>query len=533
MNLKNIVKRVGILIVLSTLVQIVLAQKFDVKWGNKEKHIISYNNSILLENGNRLIFKNEKEIKINNTIKHRNTFLIVDNDFNELKEKVVEAEGDNPIYSGFEKFGNNIFLLYTTIDNKTKTRAINAQKIDKGSLEIISTTTLGVFDHDGYSNQIGPFYIISQDSSKIMAICQNMWEIDKSTLVYAKVYDKNFNLLNKIEIKLPIKYEKGNMTEKINGYYLLNNGNVCIDIFEYYGKKTFNKVDGKKVPNYSRKMYVYESNTKDLKQITLSADNFNYLRNGNILFDKTGVQATFVGLNSDYDKKNYKGVVYATLDFKDYTIKNYKTVDFPIEILSLVEKDNFGTDKKSDPGLFDKFRVANLQRRIDGSLDLVMEYIDAWSTAGANSKGAFTDYGTSYCFGDIINANITKDDKVTFTRIPKKQYGFNSYDALLGTFSFTHGNDLVILYNDDKDNVDRDLNKKPDDIMKFKNSVLIAATINSKGELKREAILNNDEDDFVPIVRRTLKETENKYIIVADLQRAFKLRTKHGVLIIN
>ncbi len=103
-------------------------------------------------------------------------------------------------------------------------------------------------------------------------------------------------------------------------------------------------------------------------------------------------------------------------------------------------------------------------------------------------------------------------------------------NLFLGYYPLVYKDKLVLLFNDDKDNVDRDLEKKPDDIMNFKSSVFVAATIDAKGNLSRQAIFSNDDEDYVTIPRNTARMSETSYLISADLLKMFKKRTRYGVL---
>jgi hypothetical protein len=316
-----------------------------------------------------------------------------------------------------------------------------------------------------------------------------------------------------------------------------NDGKVYVAVKQYDKEVSRESVrrNSRKVPSYVYKMFIYDQKVPAPKEITFNL-NDNFVHGTKIAFNKSGA-ITVAGLYKKKYSGNLTGAFYATIDPVTNTISNPKMVDFPMEMLTLVDKDNFGSDKKSDPGLYDEFRIRSILTRPDGSVDLVSEYYDLdIVTRTSNSGGGIsvgltrTDY--YYYYGDIINSNISKDGKATFTRIPKNQMAINP-NLFLGIYSFIHNNNLVILYNDDKDNVDRDLSKRPDDIRKFKNSVLAAATVDSKGELKREAIFSNDDDDYITLPRNFIKATNNSYIIVADLLKVFKRRTKYGVLTVK
>jgi hypothetical protein len=76
--------------------------------------------------------------------------------------------------------------------------------------------------------------------------------------------------------------------------------------------------------------------------------------------------------------------------------------------------------------------------------------------------------------------------------LPKLQHTANT--SLYSSFkAVSLNNKLVLFYNDDRDNVERDLEKKPDDMVKFDKSVLAMATIDQKNNLARSVVYNHRE----------------------------------------
>jgi hypothetical protein len=211
-------------------------------------------------------------------------------------------------------------------------------------------------------------------------------------------------------------------------------------------------------------------------------------------------------------------------------------------MLTLVDKDNFGTDSEKDPGLYSNFRINHIVTRTNGSVDLIAEYYKMVVVTRTNTRtGATgitmsTSSSTSYhaYYGDIINTNIDKDGKASFTRIPKNQKFVASSPHIarifLGYFPLVYNDKLVLLYNDDEDNIDRDLSKAPDDVMKLRQAVFAAATIDAKGNLNRQAIYSNKDDDYVALPRYTTRITETKFLLVSDLLKVFKRRSRFGIL---
>ena len=71
-------------------------------------------------------------------------------------------------------------------------------------------------------------------------------------------------------------------------------------------------------------------------------------------------------------------------------------------------------------------------------------------------------------------------------------------------------NKLVLFYNDEKDNVERDLSKKPDDITNFGKSVLAMAVIDQKDNLTRNIVYDHRDMKLTTCVRVSQRLTGDK-----------------------
>jgi hypothetical protein len=538
MTLKNFLTCFIAMAIMTNLSQNVFAQKFEVKWNEKQKLTFEYDDAVVLNNGKSILLKKESKAGVSvfglgGKVKLKYTLVLADKNMNVTKEEEVEMEEKNAVLKGFEKFGNNVFIIYSFYDKETKTTSLVSQKINQETLSVDKSKTLGVFESDSRSDQATTGFQRSADSTKVMIFSESPVRKKENTKIFFTIYDNDLQKIWSREAELPI-LDKFNY---IYDYDMSNDGKVYVAVKHYDKEISKESVrrNSRKVPTYVYKMFIYEQKSPTAKEIKFDL-NDNFVHGTKIAFNKNNT-ITVAGLYKKKASGNITGAFYVNLDPITGEIKNPKMAEFPTELLTLVDKDNFGSDKKSDPGLYDEFRIRNILTRPDGSVDLVSEYYDVETiTRGNNTGTGFsvtmtrTDY--MYYYGDIINTNINKDGKATFTRLPKNQKFLNS-TIFLGFSSFIYKNDLIILYNDDKDNVDRDLEKKPDDIMKFKNSVFVAATIDSKGNLKREAIFSNDDDDYITLPRNTIKATDNTYIIVADLLKLFKRKTKYGLLTIK
>jgi len=504
------------------------AQTFDVSWGDNAKLKYDFDDAVPLANGNTLILKLETKNKVSffggNTV-YKPSLMLVDKDMETLKEVDIEVEeGKNAIYKGFEKYGKNIFFVYNAYDKSDKTTSVYALKVNENTLATSARITLGTYQSDNRGDQAESVYKLSSDSSKVLLFVEGPERRKENKKYYVGVFDTDLKKLWSRDIELPI-------LEKYIAIYdedVTNDGKVFVAIKHYDKEVTRQTVreDGDKVPSYVYKLLVYSKESEKEKEILFDL-NKNFIEGTKLIYDKNGT-VTAAGLYKKKHNGNITGAFFANFDANSSEVKNPKMVEFPQDMIRLVDKDNFGSDKESDPGLYSNFKIRHIMARSNGSVDLISEYYRLVITTTTSPRGGTTTY-YNYTYGDIVNTNIDKTGKASFTRIPKNQKYTNS-SVFLGYYPLVYKDKLVLLYNDDKDNVDRDLEKKPDDVMKFKRSVFVAATIDAKGDLTRQVIYSNDDENYITIPTNTTRITDTRYLITSDLIKLFKKRTRFGVM---
>lgn len=500
------------------------AQTFNVTWGDNSKLKYDYDDAVTLANGNMVILKLKTT---NNWISSSQTpiLMLVDKNMETVKEREIQIDEKNAVLKGLEKYGNNVFFIYNAYNKSNKTTSVYALKINGQNLGADNKITLGTYDSDNRNDQAEATYKFSADSTKILLFVEGPERRKENKKIFAAVFDTDLKKIWSRDIELPI-------LEKYVSIYdedITNDGKVFVEIKHYDKEVTRQTVreDGDKVPSYVYKVLVYSQESAKEREISFDL-NKKFVQGTKLTYNNNGT-ITVAGLYKQKYNGNITGAFYATFDANGTEVKDPKMVDFPEDLIRLVDKDNFGSDKKSDPGLYSNFRINDILVRSNGSVDLISEYYRLTVSTTYNPSTYTTTTYYNYKYGDIVNTNIDKDGKAIFTRIPKNQK-FTNADLFLGYYPFVYNDKLVLLYNDDKDNVDRDLEKAPDDIMKFKNSVFVAATIDAKGNLNRQAIFSNDDEDYITLPRNTARLSDNSFLISADLLKMFKKRTRFGVM---
>ncbi len=503
------------------------AQSFDVSWGDKAKLKYDFDDAVTVAGGKTIVLK----LKISRgsifggSSSVNPTLMLLDANSEVIKESELELDEKNATLKGFEKYGKNVFFLYSAYDRESKTTSVYALKIDEKTLAPSSKTTLGTYASDSKGDQADATYKLSSDSSKVLLFVEGPERKKENKKFYVGVFDTDLKKQWAREIELPI-------LEKFVSIYdedVTDDGKVFVAI-KHYDKEVKRETvreNGDKIPSYVYKLLVYSKESAKEKEITFNTNN-KYIQGTKLTYNKNG-NVTVAGLYKQKSNGRITGAFYASFDGNTSEVKNPKMVTFDEELIRLVDKDGFGSDSKSDPGLSSHFKINQILARPNGSVDLISEYYQLVISTYYNANTHSTTTSYHYYYGDIVNTNIDKNGKAIFTRVPKNQKFVNS-NIFMGYYPFIFKDKLVLLFNDDKDNVDRDLEKRPDDIMKFKNSVLAAATIDVKGGLTRQAIFSNDDEDYITLPRNFARISENSILISSDLIKLFKKRTRFGIL---
>lgn len=518
--------RPGLLMLLLAFCGAANAQKFKVNFSENAKMRYEFDDAAMLDNGQYIVLKSEPKGggMFSGRISWKTSLTLINSDMSVNTEKDLEVDDKKSDVGGFEKIKGKIFYIYNSYDSKSKTTSVNAMRIDEKTLSPLSKTILGSFESDNRFDQARPSFMFSNDSSKILLFVEGPERKKENKKFFIGVYDTDLKFVWNKEVELPI----GERYVSIYDQDVTNDGKVFVSIKHYDKEVSRESVreDGSKIPSYVYKLLVFSKESATPKEINFNLNN-NFIQGTKLAYNNNG-SITVAGLYKRKHNGNINGAFYALIDPNSSNVNSPKMVDFPEDLVRLVDKDKFGSDKEKDPGLYRNFRIRQILKRTNGSVDLLSEYYRVDMVTVSRPNGGSTTY-YRYISGDIVNTNIGADGKAIFTRVPKRQEMTNS-TLFIGYAPIVYNDKLVLLYNDDEDNITRDLEKAPDDVLKFNKSVFAAATIDAKGNLTRQAIYSHRDEDYVFVPRSTAKISDSKYLITADLFKLFKKRTRYGVL---
>jgi hypothetical protein len=416
-----------------------------------------------------------------------------DNKFNDIKSNTFAADEKGTRMNGFLRIKNLIYLMGNKYDKETKSTSYFAQPINVNTLNTEGgLVNFGSFEARGGGWFSGPSesivkFISSKDSSKLLVFALTPYNKKENEKYYMAVYDDNMKKLWEKTVELPYLDKFVMMYD----YFVTNQGEVGV-LFKHYDqevKKESVKVDGARVPAYKTKLLIYNKTTTKPVEMVFNL-NDKFVHDIDLTTDATD-NLTMFGTYKIKESGHVNGYFISTIDRKTNSVSLKKMDAFPQELIELLDEDDQGSKKEKDPGLQTWFRLKHNGLRENGSLDYVLEFYRMTEHTRTDSRGSSRTYYT-YEYGDIIVINVNSAGKSTFVRIPKMQYS-TDFTAASGFVTLTYKNKLYFFYNDDKDNIIRDLAKKPESCTRFGKSSFVMTTVDEKGAFTREELFTNKD----------------------------------------
>jgi hypothetical protein len=512
------------------LVPVCYSQQFSILWHSDPRLRDNFQDAIQLPGGNYLLLK----------FAHLQYFtlfseppdpslVLVNAEMVPVKETKLEFDEKHRVYEGLKKYGNNIFFIYSAYDRENKNRTVYALKINPQLASTAGKITMGIFDsspNDDYSRE-SPFDLkISPDSSKVLLFAEGPERKKENKECYIGVYDTDLKKIWAKEQELPIN-------DRMVSFYdenLGNDGKVFIALKQYDKEVTRETVkeNGDKIPSYSYKIFVY---VKEGLSRQVSFDMSNQFIQGTKLLNGKNDQVIVAGLYKKKHNGNITGAFYCTFDNLATEVKNIRMVEFPSDILTPVDKESQGRYNGPDPGLSPNFTIKHILFRSDGSIDMLSEYASTtWRPKALYTtrfSGPNTDK-TYFWSGDIINVNLDENGKAIITRIPKRQEG-EGHNMGLGYYPAVYKDKLILFYNDNISNMDRDISKVPDTYWGSRKSVFAAAIVDRKGNVTRQAIYDYRQEKQWALPEDMSKISETKYLITSGTL-GLDSPTRYGIL---
>ncbi len=405
----------------------------------------------------------------------------------------------------YQLHGKTILVYAYKYDKKDEQYIVSAIKLNEQDNSYGQEVELGRFETTSGRSIPGFELNASADSSMYLLFAEADQKKKELKQFYFGVFNSDLNKQYERKVVLPV--EKRFVV--IESTTLDKNANLFVE-YKYFKKEVASRESIRdeefSTPAYSTVLSQFTADSKSSTDIDLNIPG-KHLHNASLLFNKDSEKIGIAGTYKNDAEGRVSGIFYAEYDPAFKKVTSTKLSEIPIDVIDLFETEDIASNGKKHPGISGNFKSKRFSNRLNGSIDYTLEYnrSEERSTAVTNASGNVTGGINSYYkfySGSILNVNIDKNGKFIYTRIPKDQSDEN-YKAYISHFSFYNGNKLIFLYNDDKDNAERDLNKKPADMNMDKHSrksVLTAAVIDEKGNLQRQVIYEHGDDKYITVI---------------------------------
>lgn len=458
--------------------------------------------------------------------------------FNEKMEKVKETEVvfKNSKFinvKGLFQIKGKTILVYSYKNSKKDTEySISAIKINETDISLGQEVELGKFPTQ--EGKAMPDFEMSYsfDSSKYLLFVEADQKKKEMKQFYFGVF--NGDLIRQYEKNVELPIEKRYVV--IDSRTLDKKGNLFIEVKQFEKEVKDRKSirdEEHGTPPYTTTIKQYSPDGKVMDEIALKLGE-KYLHSSSLLFNNKSDKINIAGTYKTNIKGRVTGIFNCDYDPVSKTVTGTKMSEIPDDLLNLFDKEQIASTNKKDPGISGNFRAKRFSYRENGTIDYALEYDRCVEVTTANMSGTTVTGGVSSYYAydcmSILNVNIDAAGKMIFTRIPKAQSDDNSH-AYISHYSFYSGSKLIFLYNDDKDNFERDINKAPDNINMYKNSrksVLMAAIVDEKGNLERKIVYEHKEDKYVTLTDNLYMIAPNKILCVRSKTGSFLADIQHS-----
>lgn len=414
--------------------------------------------------------------------------VIYDTNMNVLKAiPLTEAASNHgPLFTDIQVVNGTPYIIYHQVRNKTVLGNIMAIPIDLAQQTAGKALVIGDVDKAAFEFK----YSIFSSKSFSYSFYKSPDRSHQLILAHADggacfitVLDENMNILWTLA-NIFTKDEKANLRSA----FIDNSGNVLIAL----QRDIKDGVDMRLVPI---------TQGKRQQDIILNIQNASWFA-PQLLYSKTNPgQVEIAGLTVS-DKSRAQGIFRASFDLAQRKARPAIYLPFSDSLMNQLDVDGWANSSKSSK----KYGVSSLvkpvfQQQANGNIVGMAELEEA-------TMGQRVNF---YRYGPILYFSFA-GEKGGFTRIPKNRVSTVSDVGAYGQ-GYVMGNETVVFYNDNPDNLEKDLDERAKRSDKYKNHVLIAAFIQPDGSMRREVAVDLKDEDYLAETTRAIALSGNKWLI--------------------
>ncbi|MBC7587460.1 MAG: hypothetical protein H7178_03790 [Chitinophagaceae bacterium] len=476
----------------------------------------------------------------------RNFVLIKSNAKQDLEKEstLIQTLDQEKNFIDFVKLKDKYYMFFTDYNKDAKTSNVIAMELNVNTLQLGKPINLTSFSFENDDNMFDGIFkisaisfnckiVASNDSSKIAFTYLPTQKKNTNKLLQYIVVDKDLKKINEGKYDFGV-YEKGMATSDIA---LDNNGKIYVS---YKLNDAF--TEKIKVAKGEDEMATYQPHLLSIDISKIAKDfSINCL---NKLVGKCYINVNpnnEVSLNAFYEKKLNRGFIgFGSYNF-NATNSNAVMMftELSKDLIKQMDKDGSGVHD----GLHWGFEFRNAFYFNNETTQLIFEkFLIEYSTTFSGNKSVPI---TNYEFGDILVVTLNKNNTMpVFTRVAKRQENSVNQHGILGfnprkqiAYSFQpiiFKNELLLFYNDDADNIKKNIEDKPEKISNLAKSDFVMTRLDNTGKIVAKQAIYNHKDQDGYVTNTNFYETmPNVYAVVLTKLNFFSINIKLGTLTIK
>ena len=404
-----------------------------------------------------------------------------------------------PFLTDIKLINKKVYIIYHEVQEPNSIGNIMAVEINQETLEAGKPKVIAEVAHTSYNLEFSEdlqnkfkYYIkTSPDKKKNMLVLNTGNE-----LFFVSVMDENLNIIwnRKDAISEDARFV-------YQSFLVDNSANV------YIAYKACNKELN--TANTNSKISIYHQ-TGSANKLTLNLDACTIQSFG---ISSSLADNNIINIGGLYTKNpthrggqygdisgSLTGAFNGTLNCSNFSVSKLTQTVFPDSLISQFEKDGWASLHKKSYGLTGALSTQIFDKE-NGNIDIVGEFSSVDNGIHVSTINT----------GSILNINFTSSG-VFFTRIPKYR---SSAESTMGNsyHAFPYKDNIFIFYNDNENNLHKDIIEKPSNSNTYKNLVLIAALIDNKGNVIRQPLIDFRSENYLSITECMVNLASDKLFL--------------------
>ena len=450
-----------------------------------------FENNILVRAGNKIIgyeYRGEWENMSVELIQY-------DTLMNELKR--ISLSNGKKMYDKdvliLKKVAGKLYFIYQPDADKKGPRNIMSMEVNPETLALSEPKMVAPLSETGKRSNYGernfnyPVYMIgnSNDETKLGLLFPGA-----GNSFYVSVLDENMNIVWTRELDT-----KGYKETYLHAICVDNNKNAYVAYRVIYQTKAS--------PNERTRVAVYTPDSKIYDNaVDLGQDVSKQIF---LLQTKNKSIHAFGYYHDDHEFSNIIGMFHCEVSTQNnFAVSNIKKQAFTDSFVARIAKDDWADMKPKKYGLLLNqiwYRTFEME---DGSVALISEFHDAIGGVGGSS--IYTSGGIVYYHFGLA--------QFTFSYIPKFRKTAGMYNNVGDTYNAIPVKDkMYILYNDNADNLKKDITESPYRSSNYAEVVMLVAIVGAEGSVERKLVEDQKADNFISLPEYMIPQQTNSVLV--------------------